>query len=230
MSENKIQNEEELWNVLDGTAPTAPKAEPKAESKPAKAEAKFAKPGAPKGKVDSFFLTCMAGVAAVSVAVTLLVTSLVGGEPSKPGVSATEPNPGISGEVDPGVSGEVTPGIEGDNEVVSALELENAELRAQVELQKDQIRKLQAELLDLSAGSEEMPTLATDPDGDNELVNEQLEAYEIFNQIKEAYTDFDRAKLEELVPEMDKRLSYLSNDALNEYYLILEYVEQPSNG
>lgn len=222
MSENKIQNEEELWNVLDGTAPAAPKAEPKAESKPAKAEAKFAKPGAPKGKVDSFFLTCMAGVAAVSVAVTLLVTSLVGGEPSKPVPGATEPNPGISGEA--------TPGIEGDNEVVSALELENAELRAQVELQKDQIRKLQAELLDLSAGSEEMPTLATDPDGDNELVNEQLEAYEIFNQIKEAYTDFDRAKLEELVPEMDKRLSYLSSDALNEYYLILEYVEQPSNG
>ena len=59
-------------------------------------------------------------------------------------------------------------------------------------------------MLDLSAGSEEMPTLATDPDGDNELVNEQLEAYEIFNQIKEAYTDFDRAKLEELVPEMSE--------------------------
>ena len=219
MSDNKIQNEEELWSVLDGTAPAAP-AEPKAESKPAKTEGKFSKPGAPKGKVDSFFLTCMAGVAAVSVAVTLLVTSLVGGEPSKPGVSATEPNPGISGEIDPG--------IEGDNEVVSALELENAELRAQVELQKDQIKKLQAELLDLSAGSEEMPTLPED--ADSEMANEQLKAYEIFNQIKDAYADFDRAKLEELVPEMDKRLTYLGKEALNEYYMILEYVEMPSNG
>lgn len=223
MSDNKIQNEEELWSVLDGTAPAAP-AEPKAESKPAKTEGKFSKPGAPKGKVDSFFLTCMAGVAAVSVAVTLLVTSLVGGEPSKPVPGATEPNPGISGEIDPGIE----PGIEGDNDVVSALELENAELRAQVELQKDQIKKLQAELLDLSAGSEEMPTLPED--ADSEMANEQLKAYEIFNQIKDAYADFDRAKLEELVPEMDKRLSYLSSDALNEYYLILEYVEQPSNG
>ena len=223
MSDNKIQNEEELWSVLDGTAPAAP-AEPKAESKPAKTEGKFSKPGAPKGKVDSFFLTCMAGVAAVSVAVTLLVTSLVGGEPSKPGVSATDPNPGISGEIDPGIE----PGIEGDNDVVSALELENAELRAQVELQKDQIKKLQAELLDLSAGSEEMPTLPED--ADSEMANEQLKAYEIFNQIKDAYADFDRAKLEELVPEMDKRLTYLGKEALNEYYMILEYVEMPSNG
>ena len=223
MSDNKIQNEEELWSVLDGTAPAAP-AEPKAESKPAKTEGKFSKPGAPKGKVDSFFLTCMAGVAAVSVAVTLLVTSLVGGEPSKPVPGATEPNPGISGEIDPGIE----PGIEGDNEVVSALELENAELRAQVELQKDQIKKLQAELLDLSAGSEEMPTLPED--ADSEMANEQLKAYEIFNQIKDAYADFDRAKLEELVPEMDKRLTYLGKEALNEYYMILEYVEMPSNG
>ena len=221
MSDNKILNEDELWSQLSGEAPkTEPKAEPKAEAKPAKA----AKSSSPKGRIDGFFLACMAGVAAVSVAVTLLVTSLVGGEPSKPGVSATDPNPGISGEIDPGIE----PGIEGENEVVSALELENAELRAQVELQKDQIKKLQAELLDLSAGSEEMPTLPED--ADSEMANEQLKAYEIFNQIKDAYADFDRAKLEELIPEMDKRLTYLGTDALNNYYLILEYMEQPSNG
>ena len=112
--------------------------------------------------------------------------------------------------------------------MVSALELENAELRAQVELQKDQIKKLQAELLDLSAGSEEMPTLPED--ADSEMANEQVEAYDLFNKIKEAYADFDRAKLEELIPELDTRLTYLSTDALNEYYLILEYVEMPSNG
>ena len=34
----------------------------------------------------------------------------------------------------------------------------------------------------------------------------------------------------ELIPELDTRLTYLSTDALNEYYLILEYVEMPSNG
>lgn len=218
MSENKIPNEQELWDVLDGKA--APEVKP--EPKPTKTEPKFAKTDAPKGKIDSFFLTCMAGVAAVAVAATLLVTSLVGGEPAKPGVSATEPKPGVSGEN--------TPAAEGDNELLSALELENADLRAQVELQKDQIKKLQAELLDLQAASGEAPVLPTDPDADAELVNAQLEAYDIFNQIKEAYADFDREKLEQLTPEMDKRLTYLSSDALYEYYMILEYVEMPSNG
>ena len=218
MSENKIPNEQELWDVLDGKA--APEVKP--EPKPTKTEPKFAKPDAPKGKIDSFFLTCMAGVAAVAVAATLLVTSLVGGEPAKPGVSATEPKPGVSGEN--------TPAAEGDNALLSALELENADLRAQVELQKDQIKKLQAELLDLQAASGETPVLPTDPDADAELVNAQLEAYDIFNQIKEAYADFDREKLEQLTPEMDKRLTYLSSDALYEYYMILEYVEMPSNG
>ena len=218
MSENKIPNEQELWDVLDGKA--APEVKP--EPKPTKTEPKFAKTDAPKGKIDSFFLTCMAGVAAVAVAATLLVTSLVGGEPAKPGVSATEPKPGVSGEN--------TPAAEGDNALLSALELENADLRAQVELQKDQIKKLQAELLDLQAASGEAPVLPTDPDADAELVNAQLEAYDIFNQIKEAYADFDREKLEQLTPEMDKRLTYLSSDALYEYYMILEYVEMPSNG
>ena len=224
MSENNIQNEEELWDVLDGAIPTVPKT----ESKVMKSEAKFAKPGTSRSKVDSFFLTCMAGVAAVSVAATLLVTSLVGGEPAKPGYSATEPNSGISGETAPVGSGETV-----SNETVSgeltALEQENAELRTQVEAQREQIKKLQAELLDLTGG-EEMPTLSTEPGADNELASEQLRAYEIFNQIQDAYADFDREKLEELIPEMDKRLSYLSSDALYEYYTILEYVESPSNG
>jgi hypothetical protein len=217
MSENKIPNEQELWDVLDGKA--APEVKP--EPKPTKTEPKFAKPDAPKGKIDSFFLTCMAGVAAVAGAATLLVTSLVGGDAPKAPVEKDPQAP---------VSGENTPAAEGDNALLSALELENADLRAQVELQKDQIKKLQAELLDLQAASGETPVLPTDPDADAEMVNAQLEAYDIFNQIKEAYADFDREKLEQLTPEMDKRLTYLSNDALYEYYMILEYVEMPSNG
>ena len=217
MSENKIPNEQELWDVLDGKA--APEVKP--EPKSAKAEPKFAKPDAPKGKIDSFFLTCMAGVAAAAVAATLLGTSLVGGDAPK---APVEKDP------QPSVSGETIPAAEGDNALLAALELENADLRAQVELQKDQIKKLQAELLDLQAASGETPVLPTDPDADAELVNAQVEAYDIFNQIKEAYADFDREKLEQLTPEMDKRLTYLSSDALYEYYMILEYVEMPSNG
>ena len=216
MSENKLQNEEELWSVLDGTVPAAPV---KSESKPARSEGKFAKPGAPKGKLDSFFLTCMAGVAAVSVAATLLVTSLTGTDaPGRPAVNKP--------------AAETTAPAEGEtvSDALLALELENAELRAQIDLQKQQIKDLQAQVLDLSGGTAALPTVSADPEENQELVDAQVEAYDILNQIREAYADFDREKLEELIPEMDKRLTYLSSDAMNEYYKILEYVEMPSNG
>ena len=194
MSDNKIQNEEELWSVLDGTAPAAPKT----EAKPQKSEAKFAKPGAPKGKVDGFFLTCMAGVAAVSVAATLVISGMTGGERSAADPAATTaPAAGIS---------------------ASELMQENAELQRQVELQKQQIQDLRAQVLDLTDTVQSGETDAS------------AEAYEIFRQIQAAYDDFDREALEELIPQMNERLDYLSDDALLEYYHIMEYVEQPSNG
>ena len=201
MSENKIQTEEELWDVLSEEVSTAKKPEPKEP----KSEGRFDKPGAPKkGKVDGFFLACMAGVAAVSVAATLLLSG---------GVSAPAKTPGSN------------------DSAVAQLELENAELKAKLELQKKQIKDLQDDLLKFMSSEEFLATAPSTPeDGSNEVVDAQVEAYEIFTQVQEAYAEFDREKLEELIPEMDKRIRYLSGEALNQYYLVLEYVEQPSNG
>ena len=154
-------------------------------------------------KIDGFFLTCMASVAAVSVAATLMIGGMVGGEKS--------PAPTVQTPV--ATTAPSRPAVD-----TSALEQENAELRQQVELQKQQIQDLRAQLLDLTGSTESGQT------------DEQAEAYDIFHQIQAAYDDFDRETLEQLIPEMDKRLAYLSNDALYEYYQILEYVEQPSNG
>ena len=198
MSEKNVPNEQELWNVLDDSA------EPVKEAAAVKAGR----------KLDGFFFACMAGVAAVSVAATLVIGGMLGGEKVYGGANV--------------------PDGEGINAVLEQqaeeLKLENAELRAQLELQKEQIKTLQAELLDLSGGDAELPTMSTDPNEQDELMAQQLEAYDIFHQIKAAYADFDREKLEELIPEMDKRISFLGTDAMNEYYLILEYVEMPSNG
>ena len=208
MSENKIQNEEELWNVLSEEVSAEKKSEPKAP----KTEGRFDKPNAPKkGRVDGFFLACMAGVAAVSVAVTLLLS----GGGSAP--SAPAKNPAATGK--------------DESSVVAQLELENAELRAQLDLQKKQIKDLQNNMMNLVGSEEYLATAPTGSDeGANEVLDAQLEAYQIFAQIQEAFADFDREKLEELIPEMDKRISYLSSDALSSYYMILEYAEQPSNG
>ena len=224
MSENKPQSEQELWDVLSEPVTTETKAEPVKKPAPKNKEGRFAKPGPMKEvepvkegrKLDGFFFACMAGVAAVSVAATLVLGGMLGDKSPAGEKDPIQTNPPAIAETN------------GDR--ITELELENAELRAQVELQKEQIKKLQADLLDLTSGFENMPTISTEPGADNELVNAQLEAYDIFNRIKEAYADFDRATLEELIPEMDKRLSYLSSEAMNEYYLILEYVEMPSNG
>ena len=206
MSENRVQSEQELWDVLSEPASAEPKAEVVKEATPAPVKA--------GRKLDGFFFACMAGVAAVSVAATLVIGGMLGGEKVYGGANV--------------------PAGDGINAVLEQqaeeLKLENAELRAQLELQKEQIKTLQAELLDLSGGDAELPTMSTDPNEQDELMQQQLEAYDIFHQIKAAYADFDREKLEELIPEMDKRISFLGTDAMNEYYLILEYVEMPSNG
>ena len=149
-------------------------------------------------KIDGFFLGCMAGVAALSVAATLLIGGMTGSEKA--------PAPTVQTPVATTAPSQ------------PALVQENAELRQQVELQKQQIQDLRAQLLDLTDSTESGQT------------DEQAEAYDIFHQIRAAYDEFDREKLEQLIPEMDKRLEYLSSDALYEYYQILEYVEQPSNG
>lgn len=222
MSEqNKIQNEEELWDLLS----TEPTVDSKAEKK-SKHAGKFEKDkaepeaapaeAAPKAerKLDGFFYGCMTGVAALSVAATLLITGMAGTPGGTPAVNGTAPVTGT------------------ESTQLQALELENAELRAKLDLQKQQIMDLQAQLIEAVGSEDFLATAPTNPDGtaDEDIINEQMEAYEILNQIRDAYINFDREAIEALIPEMDARLSYLSNDALYEYYTILEYVEQPSNG
>ena len=248
MSEqNKIQNEDELWDLLTSDPVVDSKAEKNAkpagkfekstteaetapveaapteavptEAAPTEAAPTEAAPAVPvpktERKLDGFFYSCMAGVAAVSVAATLLISGMSG------------PAPAVNTPADG-----TTPVSGTDAALVQTLELENAELRAQVELQKQQIVDLQAQLLDAVGTEEYLATAPTNPDGsaNDEVIAAQLEAYDILSQIKAAYNDFDREAIEALIPEMDARLSYLSNEALYEYYTILEYVEQPSNG
>ena len=247
--ENRLQTEEELWDVLSEPVVAEGKAKPAPNAKPVstpKAEGRFARSGAAEfkaepaaapvpqkegRKLDGFFFACMAGVATVSVAATLILGGMLGGE--KP-AAPIETNPGITDEfIAPEVEGPVVE-VPGDAdpsadllEELAQLRLENTELQAQLAQQKQQVANLQADLMALRGGDSSISA----PSGvDSEQADAYAEAYNIFNQIKKAYADFDRARLEELIPQMDQRLSYLSSVDLNDYYLILEYVEQPSNG
>lgn len=241
MSENNnIQNEEELWDLLSEPVTTepkaekpkllrsepkeapAPKAEPVAEAEPVVKAEPAPKAEAPKSarKLDGFFVASMVAVAAVSVAATLVVTSMFGGTASGTGKDTVSGTAGMSGS---SYSAE----LEQEN---SELKLENAELRAQLEQQKQQVKDLQNDLITLMGSEEFFATASTDPNESNEVLTAQMQALDTFAQIQEAYADFDREKLEELIPRMDEQLSYLTPEMLNNYYLILEYVEQPSNG
>ena len=245
--ENRLQTEEELWDVLSEPVVAEAKAKPAPKAKPVpKAEGRFARSGTAEfkaepaaapvpqkegRKIDGFFFACMAGVATVSVAATLILGGMLGGE--KP-AAPIETNPGITDEfIAPEGEGPVVE-VPGDAdpsaqllEELAQLRLENTELQAQLDQQKQQVANLQADLMALKGGDSSISA----PSGmDGEQADAFAEAYDIFNQIKKAYADFDRARLEELIPQMDQRLSYLSSDDLNDYYLMLEYVEQPSNG
>jgi predicted lipid-binding transport protein (Tim44 family) len=215
---NNNRNEDELWDVISNPtdAPSSDKTA-KAPRQP-KTEPRFAKKDAAAApssrRIDGFFLACMAGVAAVSVAATLALGGMLGGGEPTPGAPVTQ-NPSAGETV---------------SQAATDLERENALLRAQLEQQKEQIKDLQSDLMRLMGSEEYLATAPSDPEQSNEVLDAQVEAYEIFAQIQEAYADFDREKLEELIPEMDARLAYLNSDALNVYYKILEYVEQPSNG
>ena len=246
--ENRLQTEEELWDVLSEPVAAEGKAKPAPKAKPVpnpRTEGRFAKPGPMKEpapekegrKLDGFFFACMAGVATVSVAATLILGGIFGGEkPASPVKNNTpiETNPGITDEfIVPEIEGPVVEVPDQTDpsaqllEELAQLRLENAELQAQLAQQKQQVANLQADLMALKGGD---TSISAPSGGDGEQVDVQAEAYNIFNQIKKAYEDFDRAKLEELIPQMDQRVNYLSSEDLNEYYLILEYVEQPSNG
>ena len=253
--ENRLQTEEELWDVLSEPVAAEGKAKPAPKAKPVpkpRTEGRFARSGtaefkadeaaapAPQKegrKLDGFFFACMAGVATVSVAATLILGGIFGGEkPAAPIKNNTpiETNPGITEEF---IAPEVEdPVVEVPDETdpsaqlleeLAQLRLENAELQAQLAQQKQQVANLQADLMALKGGD---TSISAPSGGTGEQADAFAEAYNIFNQIKKAYADFDRAKLEELIPQMDQRVNYLSSEDLNEYYLMLEYVEQPSNG
>lgn len=217
---DKKQTEQELWDVLTEPVVTHDDPDPVKKPRP-KSGPRFASeapvkdvPAAPNRRVDGFFLTCMAGVAAVSVAATLIIGGMLGSSPE----SRKAPGPTGNGPLT--VS---TAPADASPDSVQALEQENEQLREQVQLQKQQIIGLQAQILDLTGDASQIPTTPGE-------IDPQVEAYDIFHQIRDAYADFDRETLDKLIPEMDKRLTYLSSDALSEYYLILEYVEMPSNG
>lgn len=232
---NEDMNEDDLWSLLSDVPAEEPKSAPKSAPKQTKSAAPAAPrfepktQTAPERRIDGFFLACMTGVAAVSIVATLAISSAFGG-----GKAATPP------VTDPAASS--TPvietvdvsakQIEALQQEVSDLEYEVESLKAQLKQREADVKRLYSEYSALleSTGGEQTGTIPTVSEGDEDIIAEQSQAVTLFQQVQDAYYQFDREALETLIPQMDQLLEYLNQEQLLEYYLILEYAEQPSNG
>lgn len=151
---NMPQNDQDLWSLLNTEpmdGPGVETSEPVSQPVYTAAPPQFAE-SQPKGRVDGLFLACMAGVAVVSVAATLLISGLFGGK--EPSPTQTQPvestTPAIVLELE-----SKNAALTNEN---AALELENAELLKQVEEQRKQIEALEEDLKELTDSTESQPT------------------------------------------------------------------------
>ena len=146
MSEHKKQTEQQLWDVLTEPVVTEepePVKKIRRKSGPLFASEAPVKdvPAAPNRKPDGFFFACMAGVAAVSVAATLLISGMTG----RGSGNGNTPDPAATGS--PSVS--TTAPLSGDS--LQALEQENEQLQEDISQlgTLESIQKIAREVLDL---------------------------------------------------------------------------------
>lgn len=67
-------------------------------------------------------------------------------------------------------------------------------------------------------------------DADAELIARKMNTYELLVKAQAAFIDYDEAELEAAMAELGENLDLLSQDAINAYYMVIEYMEQPYLG
>lgn len=67
-------------------------------------------------------------------------------------------------------------------------------------------------------------------DADAELIARKMNTYELLVKAQAAFIDYDEAELENAMNELGENLDLLSQDAVNAYYMVIEYMEQPYLG
>ena len=62
------------------------------------------------------------------------------------------------------------------------------------------------------------------------MLLQRIAAYETLVKAQNKFIDYDETLLEEAMKALESQLGHLSADAVNAYYMILEYMEQPYLG
>lgn len=211
---NNDLNEQELWDLLkDHEEAELPKP---AEKKPAEHKPKSKTVVTEKRKKALvWYLAGLFGIAFVVVLLSMFFT---------PGGSQT-----------PG-DGKTTAQIQELYSRIQELEQENAGLQEQNQEFQEQIL-LQQETMDgLNLMISEMSNSLEYVEGnqivnaDDEMIARRMKAYETLVKAQAAFIDYDEAVLEAAVKELGENLDLLSPDAINAYYMVIEYMEQPYLG
>ena len=219
-------NEQELWDLLkdheetDLQKPAKKKAEKKAEHKPAeeKPESKTIITEKRK-KALVWYLVGLFGIAFV---VVLLSLFLNGNGRQNPGTTDS--------------TGENSAQTQELYDRINELEDKNADLQAQNrELQKQVLEQQEMMdglnlMIDEMSNSLEYVEGSQYMDADAEQIARKIHVYETLVRAQAAFIDYDEEVLEAAMAEVGENLDLLSQDAVNAYYMVIEYMEQPYLG
>ena len=211
-------NEQELWDLLKDHEET-PAKKVQEEPKPKTVITEKRK------KALVWYLVGLFGIAFV---VVLLSLFLNGNRNNTPG---GEPSP------------EQIAQIQELNDRINQLEEENAALTAEKNALNKEKETLERDVLDLQVMMDSLNLMIDEMsnsleyvegnqyvDADAEQIARKMSAYETLVKAQAAFIDYDEAELEAAMAELAENLDLLSQDAINAYYMVIEYMEQPYLG
>lgn len=109
----------------------------------------------------------------------------------------------------------------------AALEARIAELEAEAAKREQYVADLEATLVQITTSTEYIEGEYAAANGENGELSEKVTAYENLVAALNAMLTYDEEGLNAALEELNPRITYLSNDALNAYYMVMEYMEQP---
>lgn len=118
--------------------------------------------------------------------------------------------------------------LDGVNAECNNLRDEKNELLVDNEELQIQIDKLSQDLLEMAGSAEYIEGEAAMSDREAQLMQKKLEVYGLIMKAQTAVIQFDQKSLDKALAELEENIDYMDENALNTYYTIMEFVEQPS--
>ena len=230
MTPNETElNENELWELLKDKEEAEPARPAKSGKSPARKEEAEAKSKTVitdrRKKALVWYLVGLFGIAFVMVLVSLLMRGTAPGNNTNPSGESSAQIQELYDRINQ---------LEEENE---ALAQEKQELAEQNDALSDQLTEQEQMMAGLSTMVDELTESLEYVEGNAlysgenaELLARTMSAYETLIRAQNAFIDYDEAVLEQAMKDLEDDLDVLSQEALNAYFMVIEYMEQPYLG